>query len=103
MRNEAINESLKKAMDSAPIDLLDKIKAMPVEKMEEHDHITRQVEVEKRPNILKPVLTLASAAAVFLIAFLIAYLGWYMPYRLPDSDVNPSIEMAINRKEQVIG
>lgn len=103
MRNEAINESLKKAIDSAPIDLLDKIKAMPVEKMEEHDHITRQVEVEKRPNILKPVLTLASAAAVFLIA----YLGWYMPYRLPDSivyfDVNPSIEMAINWKEQVIG
>lgn len=102
MMNDNINKRLKNAIDAAPIDLLEKIKAMPVEKMAEHDYITRQEEVDKRPKFIKPVLTLATAAAVFLIA----YLGWYMPYMKPDSivylDVNPSIEMAISRREKVV-
>lgn len=102
MMNDNINKRLKNAIDAAPIDLLEKIKAMPVEKMAEHDYITRQEEVDKRHKIIKPALSLVAAAAVFLIA----YLGWYMPYMKPDSivylDVNPSIEMAISRREKVV-
>lgn len=102
MMNDNINKHIKNAIDSAPIDLLDKIKAEPVEKMKEHDYITRQEEIERKPKFIRPVLAFASMAA----AFLIAYFGWYMPNMMPDSivylDVNPSMEMSMNRKEKVI-
>ncbi|NLW22952.1 MAG: PepSY domain-containing protein [Tissierellia bacterium] len=82
--------------------MLEELKNKPVEKMVYHDHITRQEIEERKPIGLKPIFTLATAFCLLLIA----YFGWYTPYMVADSiiylDVNPSIEMSINRKEKVI-
>ncbi|MCF6461986.1 anti-sigma-I factor RsgI family protein [Clostridium sp. Cult1] len=72
--------------------------------MTEHDYITMQEleEEKKRPVYLRPIFTLATAVCILLIG----YFGWYIPYMTIDSiiyfDVNPSIEMSINKKEQVL-
>ena len=104
MINKKINQRINRAINETPIGLLESLKNQSVDKMTEHDSITRQelVEERKRPIYLRPIFTLATAACIFLIA----YFGWYTPYIAIDSiiyfDVNPSIEMLINKKEQVL-
>ncbi|NLV88691.1 MAG: hypothetical protein GX021_04920 [Tissierellia bacterium] len=42
MNEKKILNSLRKSIDNAPIDILDRIKEAPREKMDAHDEITRQ-------------------------------------------------------------
>lgn len=105
MNDDQLKGCLKRAVDQAPINLLETIKQQPYEKMTAHDDITSQTEEKSfmhRSNRLKPALALFSAAAVFLFAFL----NWQMNTRWVDSmvylDVNPSLQIETNRKDQVI-
>jgi len=105
MNNDQLKRRLKRAVDQAPVDLLESIKQQPYEKMSAHDEITSQTDgklFKQRSNHLKPVLALLSAAAVFLFAFV----NWQMNTRWVDSmvylDVNPSLQIETNRKDQVI-
>lgn len=105
MNDDQLKGCLKRAVDQAPINLLETIKQQPYEKMSAHDEITSQTEKKSfvhRSNRLKPALALFSAAAVFLFAFL----NWQMNTRWVDSmvylDVNPSLQIETNRKDQVI-
>ncbi|NLC44472.1 MAG: hypothetical protein GX783_09350, partial [Clostridiales bacterium] len=64
MHNEQILNQLKRSVDQAPIDMLDRIKSQPVAKMIQHDDITRQS--RKRVAIM-PMVSFASIAAVLLL------------------------------------
>lgn len=100
MDDKAIIRHLSNAIEEAPIDLLNKIKQQPKAKMLKHDEITRQ-DKKSMPNRL--FFAMASMAAIFLFAFF----NYQFQYRIPDSvvfiDVNPSIKLVTNRKEQIIG
>lgn len=105
MNDDQLKRRLKRAVDQAPINLLETIKQQPYEKMTAHDDITSQTQGKSfmhRSNRLKPALALLSAAAVFLFAFI----NWQMNMRWVDSmvylDVNPSLQIETNRKDQVI-
>lgn len=98
MNDKRIEESIRRIIDGAPLDLLDQIKAQPVPKMLHHDEITRQ---RKGSTIRKKIMPMVTAAAViFMVGF------WQYQYRTPDSeiymDINPSIELVTNRRNQVI-
>jgi len=99
MNEKQILESLKRTVDQAPIDILDKIKQQPRTKMLRHDDITRQ-DTNKIP--LRKLMSYASIAAVFIFVLF----GWQFMTRMPDSyvylDVNPSIEIVTNRQDKVI-
>lgn len=98
MKDHQIEERLRSIMESAPIDLLDEIKKKPVVKMLRHDEITRQA---KRPSLILKSLPLVSAALLMLL-----FGTWYREYQVVDSeiylDVNPSIELKTNRRNEVI-
>ncbi len=105
MNEDQLKDCLKRAVDQSPINLLETIKQQPYEKMAAHDEITRQSDEKAftlRSNRLKPALALLSAAAVFLFAFI----NWQMNTRWVDSmvylDVNPSLQIETNRRDQVI-
>lgn len=105
MNEDQLQRRMKRAVDQAPIDLLESIKQQPYEKMAAHDEITRPSDEKAftlRSNRLKPALALLSAAAVFLFAFI----NWQMNTRWVDSmvylDVNPSLQIETNRRDQVI-
>jgi hypothetical protein len=99
MKEKQILDSLKRSIDRAPIDILDKIKEEPRVKMLRHDDITRQ---ETRKFSMKNMMSYASVAAVFLFVLF----GWMLQVTIPDSriylDVNPSIEIVTNRQNKVI-
>lgn len=99
MKEKQILDRLKRSIDQAPIDILDKIKQQPRVKMLRHDDITRQ---DTRTHSLKKLISYASIVAVFFLLFF----GWQYQTRLPDSyiylDVNPSIEIVANRQDKVI-
>jgi hypothetical protein len=105
MNEDQLKDCLKRSVDQAPINLLETIKEQPYEKMAAHDEITLQTDrksFNQRSNRLKPALALLSAAAVFLLAFI----NWQMNTRWVDSmvylDVNPSLQIETNRRDQVI-
>lgn len=99
MKDRQIEKRLKNIIEAAPLDLLEEIKGKPVVKMLRHDEITRQ-EI-KRPFI-KSMVPLAAAAMLLLM-----FGSWYRTYQMVDSeiylDVNPSIELKTNKKNEVIG
>lgn len=98
MNDRKIEESIKRVVDQAPLDLLDRIKAQPVSKMLRHDEITAQ---KKKGSRVKKIIPLAAAAAVFMI-----FGTWQYQFRSPDSeiymDINPSIALVTNRRNEVI-
>ncbi|SFN98928.1 PepSY domain-containing protein [Proteiniclasticum ruminis] len=99
MKDSQIEKRLKNIIETAPLDLLEEIKGKPVVKMLRHDEITRQE--TKRPFV-KSMIPLATAAILLLM-----FGSWYRTYQVVDSeiylDVNPSIELKTNKKNEVIG
>lgn len=99
MNERQILDSIKRSVDQAPIDILDKIKQQPRTKMLRHDDITRQ---DTNKLSFKKLMSYASIAAVFLFMLF----GWQymtqMPYSHVYLDVNPSIEIVTNRQDKVI-
>ncbi|NMB43705.1 MAG: hypothetical protein GX995_06205, partial [Clostridiales bacterium] len=129
MEDKKILAHLQNSINDAPINILDNIKNAKVVKMTEHDDITRQdltaidlsndklIDIEKAKEMKKSrtsnkkkvfgifsqkaLISFASVAAVFLLAFIGL---WQL--RIPDShiylDVNPSIQITTNRRDKVI-
>ena len=98
MNETKIVERIKNILDSAPIDLLNQIKAEPVEQMLKHDEITRQ---KSEKSIMAKMIPLA-AAAILLLIFGTWRFQYFTPYTEIYIDINPSIELVTNRKNQVI-
>lgn len=99
MKNKEILDSVKRSMDNAPIDLLEKIKDGPRTKMIKHDEITKQ-DINK--DSFKKIMPYLSVAVLFMFVTF----GWHFQTRTPDShiyiDVNPSIQIVTNRMNKVI-
>ncbi len=99
MREEKILSSIKKSIDDAPINLLDKIKSQDIPKMLRHDEITKQKDARTLSKTLFPIMSLA-ASLLFVFGI------WQFNQNIPDSyvylDVNPSVEIVTNKKDHVI-
>lgn len=97
MKDRDILERIKSSIDEAPIDIFDNIKNQNVVKMLKHDDITRQE--SKIPY--KFIMSIASVAAVFLFVLIN-----FQMLIIPDSyiylDVNPSIQITTNIRDEVI-
>ena len=102
MKKNEIKKRLKNSIDQAPMDFFQIIQDTPIRKMERHDDMTRQEKKETRRPRLKPV---ALGVSVMLL-MIIALSGWYQFTISPHSriyfDVNPGVEIVMNRREQVI-
>lgn len=101
MDRAGIEKALRNAVNLAPEIPFDQIAAQSFIRMQEHDYITRQEPI-KRVN---PVRQLSFAAAMCLVIFLTVS-GWYVRNKAVDSiitlDVNPSIEILTNRKDEIL-
>jgi len=102
-----IEASLKRAISQAPTLDFEKLAAMPVLKMTEHDTITRQVAPATQRNgrirlAAKP-LSMAFAGALVI---LICITTWFGEFKSPESiialDANQSVEIVINKHKQIL-
>ena len=100
MKNQKIEAGLSRAIERIAPDIYEKVATKPIRKMQAHDHITSQAKTVK-PNYR---FQLATAFALFAIV-IGAFIGWsqfFQLYGTVDIDVNPSIELKINRQNRVI-
>lgn len=98
---EKLEERLSRAIEDAPSVPVEKLKYAEVQKMEEHDDITRQESERKaRPMWTRYALAAASICLCLLVVF-------RLPFRnqassIVDFDVNPSIEIVLDKENKVI-
>ncbi len=103
MNNREIMGSLKRSIDLAPSVAFEDLARNTMPKMPAHDSITTQtVDLPvpvKRSRNWAPALSLAAMLIVFVS-------GWAIEYRFPDTiitlDVNPSIEISLNKQHEVL-
>lgn len=94
-------ENLKRAILQAPAPDLEELMNEPVEKLKRHDDITRQ---DTRGRIIrrKSVLSVCAACACLCIVVF----GWMFRNGKTETyielDINPSLEIAVNSKNQVL-
>ncbi|PNV63929.1 hypothetical protein C0033_00950 [Clostridium sp. chh4-2] len=97
--NRKIEDSLKRSMEQMPHPSFREIADIPVVRMQEHDEITRQEKV----TVYRHMKSLALACACFLI---LIGTGWFtqfkMVYSIVNVDVNPSLEVRVNRRDKVL-
>ena len=102
MKNRQVLESIQRTVRQITPDVYQKVASAPVKKMREHDHITRQ-EPARSSMRSRPGWLPAAAALLAMVAFV--YTGWFQLFRVDsvvDLDVNPSIELQVNRMKRVI-
>lgn len=96
-----IEKRLSRAMEDAPSVSVEKLKAADVKKMEAHDEITMQ---EQRKSNMSVWMRYAAAAACVGMCFLLIF-GLRFQRReeaVVDFDVNPGIEIGLNRGGKVV-
>lgn len=100
MNRKRLEESIYRAVNQAPAIEYENLARIPVEPMEQHDFITRQI-------VKKPVqhVNYLGMVAAFCLLVVLGSIGWWQ-FRMPDSviliDINPSIQIITNRQEQVL-
>lgn len=101
---QKIKESLQRAVEQLPHPSLEQLFAMPVEKMEQHDWITKQE--TKKTAYDRSVLIGRAISCVCCILLSVIGIRWYMVYGMVDTivslDVNPSFEMKLNSRDTVL-
>lgn len=97
--NRKIEDSLKRSMEQMPHPSFQTIVDTPVVRMQEHDAITRQ----EKNVVHYQIRSLALACACFLM---VIGVGWFvqfgMIYSIVNVDVNPSLEIMVNRRDKVL-
>lgn len=97
--NRKIEDSLKRSMEQMPHPSFQTIADTPVVRMQEHDAITRQ----EKNAVHYQMRSLALACACFLM---VIGVGWFvqfgMIYSIVNVDVNPSLEIMVNRRDKVL-
>lgn len=102
-----IEKSLNNSICQAPTLDFNKLAAMPVVKMTEHDYITRQTPTVPRkqpgmPRYFKPI----SAAVASCLVMIVCVSAWFTEFKTPDSvislDANQSIEIVTNKHKQIL-
>lgn len=101
MNNKKIEAGLNRAIENITPNVYENILAVPVRKMRAHDHISMQT---IRPIRRSYSFQMATVFALFVVVIGI-FIGWsqfFQVYGVVDLDVNPSIELTINRQNRVI-
>ena len=101
MNNKKIEAGLNRAIENITPDVYENILAAPVRKMRVHDHISMQT---TQPIRRSYSFQMATVFALFVVVIGI-FIGWsqfFQVYGVVDLDVNPSIELNINRQNRVI-
>lgn len=97
--NRKIEDSLRRSMEQMPHPSFQTIVDTPVVRMQEHDEITRQ----EKNAVFYQIRGLALACACFLM---VVGVGWFvqfgMIYSVVNVDVNPSLEIMVNRRDKVL-
>ncbi|MEO1815049.1 MAG: hypothetical protein ABGU93_05590 [Acetobacterium sp.] len=101
-----IEASLARSISQAPSLDFEKLAAMPVVKMTEHDYITRQKtpgpKHAKMPRYFKPI----SAAVAGCLVMLFCVSTWFVEFNTPESiialDANQSVEIVTNKHKQIL-
>lgn len=97
--NRKIEDSLRRSMEQMPQPSFQTIVDTPVVRMQEHDEITRQ----EKNVVFYQIRGLALACACFLM---VIGVGWFvqfgMIYSVVNVDVNPSLEIMVNRRDKVL-
>lgn len=97
--NRKIEDSLRRSMEQMPHPSFQTIVDTPVVRMQEHDEITRQ----EKNVVFCQIRGLALACACFLM---VIGVGWFvqfgMIYSVVNVDVNPSLEIMVNRRDKVL-
>ena len=95
-----IEERLYRAIESAPSLSVEGLKKAEIQKMEEHDYITRQQETKLTPMRKRFALAAAGMCMCFLLMLNLPI--HQRASAIIDVDINPSIELALNKKNEVI-
>ncbi|MDO9493440.1 hypothetical protein [Acetobacterium sp.] len=102
-----IEASLCRSISQAPGLDFEKLAAMPVTKMTEHDYVTRQqqtpaIKQGKGQRYFKP-LSMAVAGALVM---LVCVTTWFAEFKAPESiialDANQSVEIVTNKHKQIL-
>lgn len=95
-----IEEKLSRAIENAPSIPVEDLKKVQVQKMEEHDDMTRQQEIKLTPKRKRFALAAAGVCMCFLLILILPLNQ--RTSAIIDVDINPSIELALNNKNEVI-
>ena len=101
--NQKIETSLRRAVQDLPAPSFQKIASAPVQRMEVHDYITRQMPVIPVRSRRLPAALAACAAAVMLAAGLYVYTQFFQIYSVVDLTINPAFAIELNRQDEVRG
>jgi len=102
-----IEASLSRSISQAPSLDFEKLAAMPVTKMTEHDTITRQQQTPairqgKGQRYFKPISMAVAGALVMLVCVT----TWFAEFKAPESiialDANQSVEIVTNKHKQIL-
>lgn len=95
-----IEEKLSRAIEDAPSVSVEDLKRVDVPKMEEHDYITRQEEAKPIPKIKRMGAAVVSICLCLLLVF--TFQTNRRAAAIVDIDINPSIEITLNKRNKVI-
>lgn len=96
-----IEAALKRAVQDLPAPDFHTIASVPVQRMEVHDYVTRQVPVSRPRRRGVPAILGACAAALVLAVGLYTYFQYFQIYSVVDLTVNPSFALKLNRQDEV--
>lgn len=104
MDNDKILKVLRSALENTTPDVFEQVAAAPVRRMERMDHITAQTDA--RPARVPFFKAFMAAAAPVMFVLLIVVGGWWQFLKIDsrvDVDINPSVEILVNRDMRVVG
>ncbi len=101
MNNKRVDSDLKRAIENITPDIYENIISVPVSKMKAHDHITMQTTSTVKRSFSFQIATVF-VLFVMVIGFFIGWSQIFQVYGVVDLDVNPSIELNLNRQNRVI-
>ncbi len=97
-----IEASLIRAVGQLPRPDFSAIADVPIEKLSEHDEITKQTAANKTSNLYRLVKYAATCAALIALTCV----GWYYQFgavaSVVDLEVNPAFELCVSRAEKLL-
>lgn len=93
-----MTDNLKTALDNIRAE--DKLKSNTIEFLQQEIQKRKKIQ---RLAIFKKYIAVLASVAIIILSGVFAYSAYFIPVAYVDLDVNPSIELALNRFDRVIG